>query len=250
MVSVIVDKFLDMVSAVSTWFQKWLEQRYPKLLLFARLILKVILLSRVMSAIASHDYARDIHGYWEERTKTYFGQEKDQLGSQGSIGKRANFIANEIKVLGPKTVLEVGCGYGATLKPLTKALQVDLLIGRDFSNTQLRKAREYLSDETVRLVQADATKGLPFPDNSFDFVFTSEVIMHLPSPQAIKALEEIIRVSGKYTMHNEALTLAVHMFGHDNEKFYREKGYMVLKSQMNPYEADTNMQFIIVGLNK
>ena len=194
-------------------------------------------------------YAKNPRGYWEQRGLLYFEQEKDELDLHGTVGKRADFLAGEIRKLEVRTVLEVGCGYGAILKPLAD-LELDTLVGCDFSTTQLGKAQEYLWDKKGRLVYADVTKGLPFEDNSFDLVFTSGVIMHIPPPQDIKAREEIIRVSRKYVMHNESLTPVSHKFGYDNERYYRERGYTVIESKMNPYKADENMQFIIVELNK
>ena len=43
----------------------------------------------------------------------------------------------------PRSILEVGCGYGKLLREIRKRLDVPL-VGIDFSPTQLQQARDYL----------------------------------------------------------------------------------------------------------
>jgi len=74
--------------------------------------------------------------------------------------------------------LEIGCGLGRLLKPLSK--RVARAVGVDLSEEMLRRARENLSDRTN--VEVHRTEGsLEFlPDASFDFVFSHIVFQHLP----------------------------------------------------------------------
>lgn len=57
------------------------------------------------------------------------------------------------------------------------------------------------------------------------------------------------RVSRKYIVHNEAIFLSRSIFKYDNEKFYRKNGHTIIKSEVNPYDADPNVKFIIVRLS-
>jgi ubiquinone/menaquinone biosynthesis C-methylase UbiE len=90
-----------------------------------------------------------------------------------------------------RDVLEVGVGAGTDHLNFARAgarcTGVDLT-GAAIDMTRRRLALENL---TSNLVQADA-ETLPFPDRSFDYVYSWGVIHHTPDPPA--AAREILRV--------------------------------------------------------
>ena len=83
-------------------------------------------------------------------------------------------------------VLEVGCGAGHLLARVPAGRRV----GVDLAHVLLQRARERLG-VNVALAQGDAVE-LPFPPDTFERVYCSEVLEHLPDPPA--ALGEIRRV--------------------------------------------------------
>lgn len=92
----------------------------------------------------------------------------------------------------PKRVLDLGCGRGII------SLEISELAGSvwgiDYSQENLDQARMFqkeLGVRNVRFLRADAKK-LPFKDNYFDMVISSEVLEHIPDPKSV--LEEIVRV--------------------------------------------------------
>lgn len=87
-------------------------------------------------------------------------------------------------------VLDVGCGTGNNTLLFAEATQA-CVIGLDISYGMLQKARE--KSKHVPLVQAPADL-LPFTDNTFQFVFMTEVIHHLPNPDL--SISDIFRVLG------------------------------------------------------
>lgn len=91
------------------------------------------------------------------------------------------------------SILDLACGGG--WKFLTK---IGPVTGVDLSLGSLKAARE-LYDQVV---QADWTK-LPFADNSFDFVVSSDVLGHVPFEDKDKVLGEIYRIlkPGGLTLH-------------------------------------------------
>lgn len=74
--------------------------------------------------------------------------------------------------------LEIGCGVGRLLKPLSR--HVAAAVGVDLSEEMLRRAHEYLAEcANVELHRTDGSLGF-LPAQSFDFVFSHIVFQHLP----------------------------------------------------------------------
>jgi ubiquinone/menaquinone biosynthesis C-methylase UbiE len=92
-------------------------------------------------------------------------------------------------------LLEVGCGVGAVLAVLGQEFPGIQLVGVDIEPKQLAFARGHLERAGVeaRLVEADAL-ALPFPDESFDHVWTMWFLEHISDPLGV--LGEARRVLG------------------------------------------------------
>lgn len=103
-------------------------------------------------------------------------------------------------------ILEVGIGTGSSLECYNKDARV---IGLDFSEGMLKKAREKLNKlnkKNIVLKKGDV-ENLKFKDNTFDYVLTSCVFCSVPNP--VKGLEEIKRVlkpTGKLIMIEHVLS--------------------------------------------
>jgi SAM-dependent methyltransferase len=93
------------------------------------------------------------------------------------------------------SVLDVGCGAGATLVAASAAVEAGaLVVGVDLSREMLLRGGEALAegDMPVFVALADAQR-LPFPDGMFDAVVSSFALGYFPSPQ--RAVAEMRRVS-------------------------------------------------------
>lgn len=91
------------------------------------------------------------------------------------------------------SVLEIGCGIGRLLKPLSR--RVRRAVGVDLSEEMVRRGREYCADRpNVEFVRTDG--GLEgVPDGEFDFVFSHIVFQHLPRKAYVdRYLREAARV--------------------------------------------------------
>ncbi|MFE0672411.1 class I SAM-dependent methyltransferase [Streptomyces sp. NPDC058867] len=91
---------------------------------------------------------------------------------------------------GPRTILDIGCGDGTAAAVAAPLLTGHRIIGVDWSQDALRRARARLPWCPVRGELTDG--GLPFRSESADAVLFSEVVEHLVDPDA--ALDEIRRV--------------------------------------------------------
>jgi SAM-dependent methyltransferase len=98
-----------------------------------------------------------------------------------------------------KQVLDVGCGTGRWTKYVAKyAASVDAV---DPSKA-IESAAQLLSDcKNVRLSRT-SVDGLPFADNSFDFVFSLGVLHHIPDTQlAMKQCVEKLKPGGYFLVY-------------------------------------------------
>jgi len=90
-----------------------------------------------------------------------------------------------------KDVLEVGCGTGIWMEKLQQ--EVKSIWGIDISKGMLREAK--IKNLNVTIGDADL---LPFPDKSFEFVFSYRVLPHVPDiNKAIKEIKRVLKDEGK-----------------------------------------------------
>jgi len=140
---------------------------------------------------------------------------------------------------GAQNILDAGCGEGFTIHKLreAKALISSKIIGVDFSSAALAWNRNQQialspSEKHFRLCQADVHR-LPFPNNSFDLVYSLEVLEHLPDSSL--GLRELTRVSRDYVLlsvpHepffrgvNFLRGKHIHAFGNDPEHLHNYSG--------------------------
>lgn len=87
------------------------------------------------------------------------------------------------------TVLDVGCGNGAITNRLDPSWSV---VGGDFSMAALR----FLRGASVAL----SATALPFVDESFDVVMTTDMLEHIPVDWIDTVIGEMIRVARRYVL--------------------------------------------------
>lgn len=88
-------------------------------------------------------------------------------------------------------VLDVGCGTGL----ITQVLKGDVW-GLDISKWKLDRAKHHVPN--AKFVVGDA-EGIPFDDNSFDCVVSTDILEHLERPDlAIRGIYRILKNGGIY----------------------------------------------------
>lgn len=89
-------------------------------------------------------------------------------------------------------VLDAGCGPGTVTSSLATLIHAGQVVGVDAAETAISKARAQPTlPSNCKFEVADVT-ALPFDDNHFDVVYTSQVLVHIP--EAVKAITELRRV--------------------------------------------------------
>jgi ubiquinone/menaquinone biosynthesis C-methylase UbiE len=96
------------------------------------------------------------------------------------------------QVAAPKAVLDVGCGTGRLLRALEARFPGALVEGVDAAPAMVKQAMALLPEGSRIHVQEATAERLPFPDETFDLVFSTMTFHHW-SDQA-KGAAEVRRV--------------------------------------------------------
>ncbi|MBF0409070.1 MAG: class I SAM-dependent methyltransferase [Candidatus Riflebacteria bacterium] len=95
-----------------------------------------------------------------------------------------------------KRILDVGCGTGR--HSILLASMGAQVTGIDFSEKMLQKAREKINSERVEFRHTDFSRGIPFPDETFDMVVSCLVFDHIHDVGTLmKNMARVCTPSGK-----------------------------------------------------
>ncbi len=130
-----------------------------------------------------------------ETQKSYDAMAREFSDSRARFWDELAFLALEIKA--GDHVLDMGCGNGR-FAPLAVACEASY-VGLDYSRGLITEAERKFPEQAFTV--GDAT-SLPFPDSSFDIVFSFAVIHHIPSKamrkQFIAEAFRALRPGGKF----------------------------------------------------
>lgn len=170
------------------------------------------------------------------QTQVHFDALADQYGEELSEHVRQRLLARKVQAMlrelgepGPNHViqgLDLGCGQGWYAAEL--ALAGYTMSGVDMSEGQLRNASQYCArvGAKVDLRQGDGGK-LPFPDHTFDFAYSINVLHHVTTPEGqMEVFRELVRVlkpGGVFFLHE--MNIENPMF-----RFYMSYLFPLLKS--------------------
>jgi SAM-dependent methyltransferase len=124
-----------------------------------------------------------------------YGSATTMMGSR-SVAQYATFIPH----LKPgMTVLDCGCGPGTITLGLAELDRTINITGMDFSEDQINRARGSATEKGIGNVRFEvgSVYELPFPDNSFDAVFSNALYVHLTHPaDAIRESHRVLKDGG------------------------------------------------------
>jgi ubiquinone/menaquinone biosynthesis C-methylase UbiE len=127
----------------------------------------------------------DLHG-WLLGTFMFRGQGRELLRRSISL---AGLQPGE-------QVLDVGCGTGTLALDVARRVgTIGHVVGIDPSSEQIGRARAKATRRQVPVeFQIGVIERLPYPDQTFDVVFSTLMMHHLPAPLKRQGLVEIARV--------------------------------------------------------
>lgn len=106
------------------------------------------------------------------------------------------------------TMLDIGCGGGATLKRLLKRSKDAQVYGIDISEESVAKAKKVnakVLDKQVFVTEGSAEK-LPYEDNKFNLVTAVETVYFWPNlPNCLEEVKRVLKKGGKFAIMVEVL---------------------------------------------
>ena len=106
------------------------------------------------------------------------------------------------------TMLDIGCGGGATLKRLLKRSNDAQVYGFDISQESVAKARKVnanVLDKQVFVNQGSA-ENLPYDDMKFDLVTAVETVYFWPNlPGCLQEVSRVLKPGGKFVIMVEVI---------------------------------------------
>ncbi len=113
-----------------------------------------------------------------------------------------------VKIQDGWTMLDIGCGGGATLQRLLKRSKDANVYGIDISEESVAKAMKVnadVLDEQVFVTQGSAEK-LPYEDGKFDLVTAVETVYFWPNlPDCLKEVSRVLKQGGKFAIMVEVV---------------------------------------------
>jgi len=137
----------------------------------------------------------------EAKDKMYFynsfADEFDSKMNKYDVNKRIKVVYEELLTedIYGKTLLDAGSGTGWFSKYAFE--KGALVTSMDIGENLLKKVAEKCNSKCV----IGSILDIPFPDNSFDFIVSSEVIEHTPDPLgAFDELHRVLKPGGKLVL--------------------------------------------------
>lgn len=171
--------------------------------LLARFLIKLLLKK---SFLKTTNDSRDIYERYDDREQNAWENDTTICLWHGKIKQipikniRAAYlqhICNQINIIKPKRILEIGCGNCINLVTLKKKYGDDIeLYGIDIAQNRISVAKQYFKDalDGVHLQHVPITDVTSFEDGYFDLVFSMHCLEQIPY-QTIDALKEMHRIT-------------------------------------------------------
>ena len=117
-------------------------------------------------------------------------------------------IPSSLELTNDSSVLEIGCGSGVYALHIAQTVGCSV-VGLDINALGIRNANQLAldggMDRQVRFEVCDVAKPLPFADETFDAVFSNDVVCHIPGrPSLIAEMYRILKPGGAYVIQRRA----------------------------------------------
>ncbi|KAJ3124477.1 hypothetical protein HK100_011217 [Physocladia obscura] len=146
------------------------------------------------------DFTREYHGVEDSNYLLPSDiEEQDRLELQHFLLRhlfKGDIVRSEIRELAQQPgykILDVGCANGWWLDSIAKTYPLAELHGVDLAPSVIEKAEKFLPN--VKFISGNVITGLPYADNTFDFVHQRYLFLGLPGNDFPTAIRELMRVT-------------------------------------------------------
>ena len=164
-------------------------------------------------------------------TDKWSGQFGDEYLQRNRVNwrKRIPFWERIMNITGARSVHEIGCNAGWNLSAIKRVCPDVRVTGSDINNRALMQARNAGLDCNL------------FKYANQEMVFTSGVLIHIPSDELQSMMEEIVSLSTDYV-------LAIEYYAeHEEEVTYRGNTGMLWKRPYGELYQSLGLELVIFG---
>ena len=137
---------------------------------------------------------------WDEESNNYTrrGSQNGQLDLYREKANRRWMVDEFLKVINelmpnPESILDVGCGYGGTIKELFNQYPSTKFIGIDPGTESIAIAKENIDGKNVEF-KVSYSHQLDFSEETFDIINLCMVLQWIPRKYLIRTMAEVDRV--------------------------------------------------------
>lgn len=170
-----------------------------------------------------YDYKKYEENIKKQTIKTFNFLAKNYDKSPSGYNPRKNYklIIEKINLNKNYSLLDVGCGTGEILNIIAEKYKKVNLYGIDISPKMIKIAKTKSHAKKINYICGDSEK-LPYDDNSFDIVITSESFHHYPNPQKVlNEFKRVIKKNGKLILCDMYRPIIIRNFMNFMFKFTR-----------------------------
>ena len=151
------------------------------------------------------NYSLDL--YSEIRLETY-GEDYGQTSWASTA--ESHEIPELLQLSSSSSVLEIGCGSGGYAVGLAKSIGCQI-VGFEITASGVKTATTLAENEQVsdivRFEQHDASEKLPYEDKSFDAIYSTDVMCHVPlRKQVLTNIKGLLKSGGRFVF-SDALVI-------------------------------------------
>ncbi|KXS11753.1 S-adenosyl-L-methionine-dependent methyltransferase [Gonapodya prolifera JEL478] len=155
-----------------------------------------------------YDLATDLYEYgWG--TSFHFARMFTGSSFASNIARHEDYLALKLGLKPGMRVLDVGCGVGGPLREIAK-FSGATVVGLNNNQYQVERCKMYNKKFGLEAI-TDVVKGnfleIPFPDNTFDAIYSIEATCHAPHPsQVYGEIFRVLKPGGKYACYEWCTT--------------------------------------------
>ncbi len=129
-------------------------------------------------------------------------------GMNGGHAKMADWGMSHLHSIGPKEIVEIGCGGGRNAGELMRRYPAAHLTAVDYSDISVGKAKEYnkamIDAGRCAVMQGDVSK-LDLPEEKFDLATAFETVYFWPGlEKCFTQVAKVLKPGAKFLIVNEA----------------------------------------------